>query len=33
LKEKYAGSGIQEISDIDRYIYKAKALNGDLIKN
>jgi tetratricopeptide (TPR) repeat protein len=33
LKTKYAGTGIQEISDIDRYIYKAKALNGDLEKN
>ena len=33
LKTEYAGTGIQEISDIDRYIYKAKALNGDLEKD
>ena len=30
LKEKYPNSRMQEVSDIDRYIYKAKALNGDL---
>ncbi len=33
LKEKYSNSGVQEAADIDKHIYRAKSLAGDMDKS